>query len=107
MLQQKQNINQQRIFWYLSIAYLLFYSMCTDRSKLVITPQDSNKPGRVCGEQHQAADLWFCHGGIMRIGRKVIVSAIISLSVAGSIFATSAAATTTVAAKPATVYYHG
>jgi hypothetical protein len=43
----------------------------------------------------------------MRIGRKVIVSAIISLSVAGSIFATSAAATTTVAAKPATVYYHG
>ncbi len=43
----------------------------------------------------------------MRIGRKVIVSAIVSLSVAGSIFATSAATGTTVAAKPATVYYHG
>jgi hypothetical protein len=42
----------------------------------------------------------------MRIGRKVIVSAIVSLSVAGSIFATSAAANATVAAKPAAVYYH-
>jgi hypothetical protein len=42
----------------------------------------------------------------MRIGRKVIVSAIVSLSVAGSIFATTAAATTTTAASPSTVYYH-
>ena len=43
----------------------------------------------------------------MRIGRKIIVSAIVSLSVAGSIFATSAVATTTVSAGHSTVYYHG
>lgn len=86
--------------------------MCTDRSKPVITPQDSNTPGRVGGALDQADDLQFCHGGIMRIGRKYIVPVIVSLSAAGSIFATSAVAVTaaqtatTVAAGSSTVYYH-
>jgi hypothetical protein len=47
----------------------------------------------------------------MRIGRKYIIPVIVSLSAAGSIFATSAVAvtatTTTVAAGSSTVYYHG
>jgi hypothetical protein len=47
----------------------------------------------------------------MRIGRKYIIPVIVSLSAAGSIFATSAVAvqatTTTVAAGSYTVYYHG
>jgi hypothetical protein len=77
--------------------------MCTDRSKLVITPQDSNTPGRVGGGHDQADDLRFCHGGIMRIGRKYIIPVIVSLSAAGSIFATSAVAATAVQASTTTV----
>jgi hypothetical protein len=49
----------------------------------------------------------------MRIGRKYIIPVIVSLSAAGSIFATSAVAmtaasatTTTVAAGSSAVYYH-
>jgi len=49
----------------------------------------------------------------MRIGRKYIIPVIVSLSAAGSIFATSAvavtsatAATTTVAAGTSGIYYH-
>jgi hypothetical protein len=43
----------------------------------------------------------------MRIGRKIVVSAIVSLGVAGSIFASSAVAVTpAVAAGHSTVYYH-
>jgi hypothetical protein len=50
----------------------------------------------------------------MRIGRKYIIPVIVSLSAAGSIFATSAVAmtavqttTTTVAATSSGIYYHG
>jgi len=48
----------------------------------------------------------------MRIGRKYIIPVIVSLSAAGSIFATSAVAvtaaqtTTSVAARSSTIYYH-
>lgn len=88
--------------------------MCTDRSKLVITPQDSDKPGRVVEGRTRLLTSGFCHGGIMRIGRKYIIPVIVSLSAAGSIFASSAVAvtsvttaTTTVAAGNSTIYYHG
>lgn len=50
----------------------------------------------------------------MSIGRKVVVSTIVSLSAAGSIFVSSAVAATAVqtatapvAAAPSTVFYHG
>jgi hypothetical protein len=50
----------------------------------------------------------------MRIGRKIIIPAIVALSTAGSIFASSAVAmtatqatTTTVAATHSGIYYHG
>jgi hypothetical protein len=42
----------------------------------------------------------------MRIGRKVIVSVIVSLSAAGSIFATSAIATTAAQASTTTATVH-
>jgi hypothetical protein len=43
------------------------------------------------GAMQHAADLYRCHGGIMRIGRAIIIPAILALSVSGSILASSAA----------------
>ena len=62
----------------------------------------------------QATDLCRRHGGIMRIGRSIVIRAILALSAAGSILAGSsvpamvaqAPAAHVVAASPH-VYYHG
>jgi len=42
------------------------------------------------GAMQHAADLSRCHGGIMRIGRAIIIPAILALGVSGSILAGSA-----------------
>ena len=66
----------------------------------------------------QAADLGKSHGGVMRIGRKIIIPAILALGAAGSILASSAASATVAQAPAAHVlattshaipnlYYHG
>ena len=55
---------------------------------------------RAAGAMQRAADLGRSHGGVMRIGRKIVISAILALSAAGSILASSAA-TATVAQAPA------
>ena len=44
------------------------------------------------------ADLRSCHGGIMRIGRRIIIPAILTLSVAGSVLAPSELAVTATSA---------
>jgi hypothetical protein len=46
---------------------------------------------RANGATQQVADLCRRHGGIMRIGRAVIIPTILALSAAGSILASSAA----------------
>lgn len=70
---------------------------------------------RAAGAMQRAADLGRDHGGVMRIGRKIIIPAILALGAAGSILASSAA-TATVAQAPAAhhvvaasshIYYHG
>ena len=75
------------------------------------------RPGGSVGGQQQAADLCLCHGGIMRIGRTLIIPAILALSTAGSILAASVvpaaaaqasgahASVTVVAAAPHTYYW--
>jgi hypothetical protein len=47
----------------------------------------------------QAADLCRRHGGIMRIGRAIIIPAIVALGAAGSILASSAASVATTQAS--------
>jgi len=63
----------------------------------------------------EAADLGRCHGGIMRIRRAIIITAILALSTAGGILAGSAmpaiaaqatsAHVSVTASAPLTVYY--
>jgi hypothetical protein len=67
-------------------------------------PTTGNRPTmfrcavRVTGAMQRAADLGRSHGGIMRIGRKIIIPAIVALSAAGSIAASVAVPAATVAA---------
>ena len=56
---------------------------------------------RAAGAMQRAADLGRSHGGIMRIGRTVIIQAIVTLGVAGSI-AASVAVPAATAAAPST-----
>ena len=70
-------------------------------------PKIGNKPRlfrcavRAAGAMQRAADLGRSHGGAMRTGRKVIISAIVALSAAGSIAASAAAVPAAVAQAPA------
>jgi hypothetical protein len=45
---------------------------------------------RAAGAMQRAADLGKIHGGVMRIGRNIIISAILALSAGGSILASVA-----------------
>ena len=65
---------------------------------------------RAAGAMQRAADLGRIHGGVMRIGRKIVISVILALSTAGSIAAGAAvpAAVAQVSATHAapSVLYH-
>ena len=65
---------------------------------------------RAAGAMQRAADLGRNHGGVMRTGRKVVISVILALSTAGSIAAGAAvpAAVAQVSASHAApgVLYH-
>jgi hypothetical protein len=67
-------------------------------------PQIGNKPTlfrcavRDAGAMQRAADLGRSNGGVMRIGRTIIIQAIVALGVAGSIAASIAVPATTAAA---------
>ena len=51
------------------------------------TSHDVDAPRKVGRQGNLAADLGSCHGGIMRIGRAIIIPAILALSMAGSVLA--------------------
>ena len=80
------------------------YPRCTE------LPTIGNKPTlfrcavRVADAMQQAADLGRSHGGDMRIGRTIIIQAIVALGVAGSIAASAAVPAATVAAPSAHVH---
>jgi hypothetical protein len=84
--------------------YSVNYPRCT---KL---PQIGNKTTlfrcavRDAGAMQRAADLGRSNGGVMRIGRTVIIQAILTLGVAGSIAASVAVPATTVAAPSSHVH---
>jgi hypothetical protein len=84
--------------------YSVNYPRCTE------LPQIGNKPTlfrcavRVVGAMQRAADLGRSHGGIMRIGRNIIISAILALSGAGSILASVAVPAATVQASGSHVH---
>jgi hypothetical protein len=44
---------------------------------------------RAAGAMQRAADLGRSHGGVMRIGRNIIISAILALGAGGSILASA------------------
>ena len=73
-------------------------------------PQIGNKPTlfrcavRDVGAMQRAADLGRSNGGVMRIGRTIIIQAILTLGVAGSIAASAAVPATTVAAPSSHVH---
>ena len=58
-------------------------------------PKIGNKPTlfrcavRAAGAMQRAADLGRNHGGVMRIGRNIIISAILALGAGGSILASA------------------
>ena len=64
---------------------------------------------RAAGAMQRAADLGRIHGGVMRIGRKVVISVILALSTAGSIAAGAAPAAvaqvSATHAAPAVLYH--
>ena len=49
----------------------------------------------------QAAGLGICHGGVMRTGRALIISAVLALGAAGPILASPAIAVTAAGVVPA------
>jgi len=59
---------------------------------------------RATGVMQQAADLGRSHGGDMRIGRTIIIQAIVTLGLAGSIAASVAVPAATEAAPSAHVH---
>jgi hypothetical protein len=59
---------------------------------------------RVTGAMQRAADLGRSNGGVMRIGRTIIIQAILALGAAGSIAASVAVPAATVAAPSAHVH---
>ena len=59
---------------------------------------------RAAGVMQRAADLGRSHGGDMRIGRTIIIKAIVTLGVAGSIAASVAVPAATEAAPSAHVH---
>lgn len=84
--------------------YSVNYPRCTE------LPQIGNKPTlfrcavRDAGAMQRAADLGRSNGGVMRIGRTIIIQAILTLGVAGSIAASAAVPATTVAAPSSHVH---
>jgi len=85
------------IAYQLSIKQLIFdnlysvnYPRCTE------LPQIGNKPTlfrcavRAVGAMQRAADLRRSNGGVMRVGRNIIISAILALGTGGSILASVA-----------------
>ena len=73
-------------------------------------PTTGNRPKlfrcavRAAGAMQRAADLSRSHGGVMRIGRTIIVQAIVALGAAGTIAASVAVPAATVAAPSAHVH---
>jgi len=73
-------------------------------------PTTGNRPRlfrcavRAAGAMQRAADLGRSHGGIMRIGRTIIIQAIVALGAAGSIAASVAVPAATVAAPSSHVH---
>ena len=59
---------------------------------------------RAAGAMQRAADLGRIHGGVMRIGRTIIIQAIVALGAAGSIAASVAVPAATVAAPSSHVH---
>ena len=51
------------------------------------TPLDIKRPQDRAEPQNPVADLGDCDGGVMRVGRAIIIPAILALSVAGSVIA--------------------
>ena len=49
------------------------------------TPLDIKRPQDRAEPQNPVADLGDCDGGVMRVGRAIIIPAILALSVAGSV----------------------
>jgi hypothetical protein len=84
--------------------YSVNYPRCTE------LPQIGNKPTlfrcavRDAGAMQRAADLGRSNGGVMRIGRTIIIQAILVLGAAGSIAASVAVPATTVAAPSSHVH---
>jgi len=74
---------------------------------LAITPNNSDAPEKDPEVSLEGVDLSKCHGGIMRIGRTIIMPAILALGLAGSILAGSAAPAVAAQAPAApSLYYH-
>jgi len=96
-----QLIMQKLIF---DNLYSVNYPRCTE------LPQIGNKPTlfrcavRDAGAMQRAADLGRSNGGVMRIGRTIIIQAILALGAAGSIAASVAVPATTVAAPSSHVH---
>ena len=59
---------------------------------------------RAAGAMQRAADLGKSHGGVMRRGRNIIISAILALSTGGSILASVAVPVASVQASGAHVH---
>jgi hypothetical protein len=96
-----QSLMQKLIF---DNLYSVNYPRCTE------LPQIGNKATlfrcavRDAGAMQRAADLGRSNGGVMRIGRTIIIQAILTLGVAGSIAASVAVPATTVAAPSSHVH---
>ena len=66
-------------------------------------PNEYDPPYRLAAQAAWAADLRERHGGIMRIGRAIIIPAILALGVAGSALSGSAIAVAAIHAPAAHV----
>ena len=90
------------------MEYLVFEKIVCDGLPWVYEIADDGKRTalfrcavRAAGAMQRPADLGRSHGGVMRIGRTVIIQAIVALGAAGSI-ATSVAVPATTVAAPST-----
>ena len=83
-----------RIFPLIRIGKFHFPEMVTDEHEITrsweITPQDGRYAVQAGRAVERAAGFGNRHGGIMRIGRALIVPAILALGVAGSLLTGSA-----------------
>ena len=68
------------------------------------TPLDIKRPQDRAEPQNPVADLGDCDGGVMRVGRAIIIPAILALSVAGSVITGAEVAVAAVHAP--TVHVH-